>query len=526
MKKLLMMTMALMAMLHVNAQVVDEPQAPFVNPPQQVATPPQTPVGVDPAQQAAEQAAKAKAEEEARKKAEEDRRKKEEEYRAAHEAEIRYGEAMRNVYDFEKKQDYAQMAEWAGIALNHKSDDPEALKKKNDATRLLSEQKVREEQYRGIITRAQECFRNGQWQDAKSQSEAALNLKPESAEAKKIYTQSAKKIEAAAEIEKYLTRADLFLAQKSYDEALQELKKVQSYDPENEEALNRIKEIGEIRKEHDDKVSALTSQYELAKKTADFKMAISVCEQLADLDSINQKKWSKEAEKLRSEEENYQKELKRFEDLVEKVTGAYFDEKWADVIHFAEDALQIKEDEKLRLRIAEANIKLKEKEEKEQYENSVHRVNELLLAEDFEEAGSLINQLQRDFPQHKDQIKGLRKRMMDQQFRSLKKAPNPEPKELDTKKPPMPKSDDFFGDGIVQKSKSSKPTPSPSKEGSTQQKKPEKVVPTEDDFFGSSNAPKSKPSKQTSTASQKKPAAPPKKPSSKGKPTGIDFFDS
>jgi uncharacterized protein HemY len=465
-------------------------------------------------------------EEDRRRKAEEDRKKKEEEYRAAHEAEIRYEEAMRNVYDFEKKQDYAQMAEWAGIALNHKSDDPEALKKKNDATRLLSEQKVREEQYRGIITRAQECFKNGQWQDAKSQSEAALNLKPESTEAKRIYTQSAKKIEAAVEIEKYLTRADLFLAQKSYDEALQELKKVQSYDPENEEALNRIKEIGEIRKEHDDKVSALTSQYELAKKTADFKMAISVCEQLADLDSINQKKWSKEAEKLRSEEENYQKELKRFEDLLEKVTGAYFDEKWADVIHFAEDALQIKEDEKLRLRIAEANIKLKEKEEKAQYENSVHRVNELLLAEDFEEAESLINQLQRDFPQHKDQIKGLRKRMMDQQFRSLKKAPNPEPRELDTKKPPMPKSDDFFGDGTVQKPQSSKPTPSPSKEGSTQQKKPEKVVPTKDDFFGSSYAPKSKPSKQTSTAIQKKPAAPPKKPSSKGAPTGIDFFDS
>ena len=193
----------------------------------------------------------AQEEEDRRRKAEEDRKKKEEEYRAAHEAEIRYDEAMRNVYDFEKKQDYAQMAEWAGIALDHKSGDPEALKKKNDATRLLSEQKVREEQYRSIITRALENFKNGQWQDAKSQSEAALNLKPESAEAKKIYNQSTKKIEAAAEIEKYLTRADLFLAQKSYDEALRELKKVQSYDPENKEALNRINEIGNIRKEHD-----------------------------------------------------------------------------------------------------------------------------------------------------------------------------------------------------------------------------------------------------------------------------------
>lgn len=397
----------------------------------------------------------AQEDEERRMKAEEDTRKKEEEYRAAHEAEIRYEEAMRNVYDFEKKQDYAQMAEWAGIALNHKSDDPEALKKKNDATRLLSEQKVREEQYRGIITRAQECFKNGQWQDAKSQSEAALNLKPESAEAKKIYTQSAKKIEAAAEIEKYLTRADLFLAQKSYDEALRELKKVQSYDSENEEALNRIKEIGEIRKEHDDKVAELTAQYEQAKNASYFKTAISVCEQLADLDSINQKKWSKEAEKLRSEEENHQKELKRFEDLKEKVTGAYFDEKWADVIHFAEDALQIKEDEKLRLRIAEANIKLKEKAEKEEYENSINRVNKLVLEGDIDEAESILNQLQRTFTQYKDQIKDIRKKLFSfQTINQPKEIRSKRTNEQNSKKPTESILDNFFGNVTEQRVKS------------------------------------------------------------------------
>ena len=315
----------------------------------------------------------------------------------------------------------------------------------------------------------------------------------------------------------------MFLAQKSYDEALRELKKVQSYDPENEEALNRIKTICEIRKEHDDKVAALTAQYEQAKKSSDFKTAISACEELADLDSINQKKWSKEAEKLRSEEETYQKELKRFEDLKEKVTSAYFDEKWANVIHFAEDALQIKEDDKLRLRIAEANIKLKEKEEKEQYENGVHRVNELLLAEDFEEAETLINQLQKDFAQHKDQIKELRKRLISQQFRSPKNDTAQKSKEPETKKKETIKSDDFFSDGATQKS-----YPSSRKDDSTKREKrePVKVVPTEDDFFGNSNAPKNKSNKQASIANQKKPATPPKKPSSKESSTGIDFFDS
>lgn len=437
-----------------------------------------------------------------------------------------YEDAMQKVYEFENKQDFAQMIEWAEIALTHRSGDAEASQKKDDAIRLLSEQKIKEEQYRKIIETAQSYIKESRWQDALSQSDAALNIKPTSLEAKRIHQEALKHIEATKKIDKHIGLAVVLMAQKLYEEALQELVKVQALDPNNEEALMRIKEINEIRKEHQDKVATIVSQYEQAKNASDFKAAISACEQLADLDSINQKKWSKEAEKLRSEEENYQKELTRFEDLKEKVTGAYFDEKWADVIHFAKDALQIKEDEKLRFRIAEANIKLKEKEEREKYENGVHRVNELLLAEDFEEAEVLINSLRKDFPEHEVQIKALSKKLMDQQFRSLKNAPSHGPKEPDTKKPPMPKSDDFFGDGTVQKSKSSKPTPSPSKEGSTQQKKPEKVVPTEDDFFGSSNAPKSKPSKQTSTASQKKPAAPPKKPSSKGKPTGIDFFDS
>lgn len=434
-----------------------------------------------------------------------------------------YEDAMQRVYDFEKNQDYAQMSDWAEIALQHRPGDRDATQKKADAVRLLSEQKVREEQYRTIIGRAQQNLKEGQWQDAMSQSDAALNLKPSSVEAKRIYNEAKKHIEIDKEIEKYINLAVLLLAQKSYDEALQELAKVQSLDPNNEDAINRIREIEDIRKEHDGKVSTLVSQYEEAKKNSNFKTAISLCEQLADLDNINQRKWSAESERLRSEEENYQKELKRFEDLKEKVTSAYFDEKWADVIHFAEDALQIKEDEKLRLRIAEANIKLKEKEEKEQYENGFHRVNELLLAEDFEEAETLINQLQKDFAQHKDQIKELRKRLISQQFRSPKKETAQKSKEPDTKKKETIKSDDFFGDGAAQK-----PNQSSHKDDSAkrEKKEPVKVVPTEDDFFGNSNTSKNKSNKQASTANQKKTATLLKKPSSKGSSTGIDFFDS
>lgn len=71
------------------------------------------------------------------------------------EAELRYNEAMEKVAAFEKKQNFAQMLDWTKIALTHRPEDKEAMAKKEEATRLLSEQKVRQQQYNSIIQRAE-----------------------------------------------------------------------------------------------------------------------------------------------------------------------------------------------------------------------------------------------------------------------------------------------------------------------------------------------------------------------------------
>lgn len=443
-----------------------------------------------------------------------------------------YDDAMQRVCDFEKNQDYVQMSDWADIALQHRPGDKEATQKKADAVHLLSEQKVREEQYRAIIVRAQKSLKEGQWQDALSQSDAALNLRPTSVEAKRIYNEAKKHIETAKEVDKYINRSDLFLAQRLYDEALRELAKVQSLDPSNEEARKRIKEIKDIRKEHDEKVAFLVEQYENAKKASDFKGAITASKQLADLDSINQRKWSAEAEKLRGEEENYLRELKRFEDLVEKVTGAYFDENWVNVVHFAEEALQIREDERLRLRIAEAKIKIKEIEEKKIYDDSVHRVNKLMLDGEFEEAESILNQLQKEYPQHKDQIKELRKKLFAQQMRGpKKKTSSPKKKEQESpKKKPEIKKEDFFGSGETQSKKSGKQKVlNPPQNGAktiTSDKEPAKRNVSIDDFFSSDDTSKDKLTGKIGSVQNDKKESAPKKPATKGSSTGIDFFDS
>ena len=312
------------------------------------------------------------------------------------------------------------------------------------------------------------------------------------------YRESKKRIEAAAEIEKYLTRADLFLAQKAYDEALRELKKVQSYDPDNAEAKKRIDDISEIRKKHDNKVASLVSQYEDAKKAADYKAAISVCEKLADLDSLNQKKWTAETEKLRAEEENYQRELRRFEELKRKAMDADFREEWVDFVHFAEEALQIKEDADLSSRIEKAKSKLKEKEKKEQYQNTINQVNKMLLDEENEEAESILNQLQKDYPEHKEEIKTLRKRLFSQDFKGARKEP---------KKPSRPigfrteekkvDADDFFGTDTKQPKSPQRTEQAPKKENPVKTSSRPKPNSTGIDFFDMDVHPKKGDTKRT-----------------------------
>lgn len=126
------------------------------------------------------------------------------------------------------------------IALTHRPEDKEAMAKKEEATRLLSEQKVKQQQYNSIIQRAEASFKEHEYQDALSQSDAALNLMPSSEQAKMIHDKARKALGDIAQVKEYLTRADLFLAQKSYNEALEELRKAQSIDGHNNQIEDKI----------------------------------------------------------------------------------------------------------------------------------------------------------------------------------------------------------------------------------------------------------------------------------------------
>ena len=216
---------------------------------------------------------------------------------------------------------------------------------------------MKEEQYKSIIQRAQRSLEEKQWQDALAQSDAALNLMPHSKEAERIHEVARKQIDSQVQIEKYLTRADMFLAQKSYSEALGELKKVLSFDSENKDAQERINKIEQAQEEHNRKVNKLIQQYQAAKENNDFDAAITACSKLIDVDTPNQRKWTETVERLKSEKAEFAKEQVKWQSLKRKIDTDLIDEKWEVVDVLCRQALEIKEDPSIRQMMQKAKEK-------------------------------------------------------------------------------------------------------------------------------------------------------------------------
>lgn len=313
------------------------------------------------------------------------------------------------------------MSDWADIALQHRPGDEEATKKKADAVRLLSEKKVRDEQYKSIIQRASKSLDDKRWQDALSQSEAALNLMPESKEAKRIHEEARKQIDTKVQIEKYLDRADLFLAQKSYAEAIEELRKVQSFDTDNEEVKKRINKIESEKSKHEDEIASLIDKYNKAYRNREYDKAITICNSLINKDTANQGKWAERIESLKSEKSNAAKIKEEWDNLNREINTALFDERWKDVVSLGKRALEIHNDESLKSNIKRAEQKLSAKKAEETYLKTIDQVKARMSDKDWDEARRILGELKKEYPEHNNEIKSLFKRIFSEESASEKR---------------------------------------------------------------------------------------------------------
>lgn len=347
-------------------------------------------------------------EEEERQKAAQEQEEREQRERAAYDAEKMYNVEMQGVYEYETKKDYVRMLESCEAALKHKPNDAEALKKKKEAERCIAQEDVKSEQYNNAIKKAKECYDAGQYKDALFHSESALTLRPDSSEAIRIKDNSQKILDTQVRIEKFTTRADLFIGQKLFDQAASELQKILTIDPNNKAAKKKLNEIKTILQKKQKEIDNLVEQLKKSESDEDYYKAIALCEKLKAVDSSNVSKWENEINRLKEVSEKTEKERVLLSDLRKKINAANFEEKWDVVTKFCMEYLRIRPDDSISLLLEKANGKLRAADEEKQFQEGLSIVKERIAEKKWKEAENALNKLQKQFPDKESICKKIR----------------------------------------------------------------------------------------------------------------------
>ena len=415
--------------------------------------------------------------------------------------ERKFRDAMDKGYESEKDHDYDNMVDYFKIASDLRPKDEEAQQKYNEALQLKAKQAVLMNRYKEKIQEAKTAYDDGDWETAKQKAEEALGDNPNSKEAEKIKNDSKLRMKQSKELERYLDRADLFIAQKAYSEAQQELEKAKLLDVDDTEIVERE---GKIKREQEAtgiQVKTLTDELNNALENRLYDDAVTICNQLIEVDFINARMWTARLAEIKTSQEKAKENRKRLKKILSDIDTALFNEDWSLLVSLCNDALDIEEDESVRNKLAKAEDKLRQINEAKEIDNSIMEIKDLILGNAFQEAKDKLNELssRKLGGSHQIKIKELRSLIFNKEEEAEKAKINKPPFDF-SDFPEAPKDE---GHKVVKGFNTQKVNP--------------------DDFdFGTKPSPKeerkSKPS-QKNSSSHKKTMAPSKQDSD-------DFFAS
>lgn len=326
---------------------------------------------------------------------------------AVRKAEKDFDEAKLQAENCEKKGDYSGMIDFLKIAITIKPEDDEIKQLMDEANRKLSEIKIKNEQYNKVIKAAQDAFTEQRWQDAYSKSETALELRPDSLEARRIITDSQRKIKLAESVKEFLLRADTFIGQKLYQEAMEELEKAKLADASNKDISLRISKIKSIQLKHKNDVDTLIQQIKEAKNKKEFEKAIDLCNNLMDIDFANQRKWSELIVSLKADWNKIKQDEELFANLKQQINDSYFNEEWERLVGLCDRALAIKHDEDIFKTRQKANTKVQAVLERKVFDDSVSQIKSLIADKMWNKAEMMAKELRKKYPEQNDVIKQL-----------------------------------------------------------------------------------------------------------------------
>lgn len=216
------------------------------------------------------------------------------------------------------------MLSWVDIALTHRPEDEYAKNKQALAQQLLAEQRANNKQFSIILQRVKTAYSEGRWNDAISQCDIALELRPDSEEILRIKRDSIRQLDIKEKVINFLNRADMFFAQKLYSEAIEEVGKVLNLDSSNTEAISIKRRISEIRSKQETKVQELVTKLKEAEVSDDFDTAIQICDVLIEEDAANLTKWTAKKERILSCRKEQEENKRKLSALKEEINNAHF----------------------------------------------------------------------------------------------------------------------------------------------------------------------------------------------------------
>ena len=329
------------------------------------------------------------------------------------EADRNFNNALEKGYNAEKEQNYSDMAEYFSIALKLRPGDEEAKRKYDDALRKKAELTVIQNKYKERIQEAKEAFDAKDWERAKQKSEEAIGFMPESDEAKRINNESTRNINVVKELERYIDRCDMFYAQKSYKEALQEIEKAKLLGIESLEIKEREDKILSEKKSAETRIQELASNIDKAVISKDLRKALQICDNLLDLDYANSRKWSAKRSDIQLLLQKAEEEQNKYNRLTEAINSAHFSEDWEKLVSLCHEALEIRDEARIREVLVRGEEKLRVQREKTQLEAKVNEIHKLINDNDFSAARKQLKLIESKL--EKDKVKYLNKLIFDKE---------------------------------------------------------------------------------------------------------------
>lgn len=337
----------------------------------------------------------AEAEAAEKKKAQAEAEKKAEVERIASESQRKFKEAMDRGYDSESKHDYDNMSEYFKIAVDFCPTDEEAKAKYNEALQLKAKQTVLMENYKQKIQQAKKALEDDDWEKAKQCAEEALGYSPESNEALHIKDEASRHIKHSKELERYLDRADLFIAKKAYEEALQELGKAKLLDVDGAEISEREVRIQREQTLQTSKINTLVGSLNDLISQGKFEESVIVCNELLETDFSQTKKWMAKLSEISILQERAQTSRLKWNAIQKDIDSAQITEDWQRMEILCQDALSIKDDDVIKDKLSLARTKILEIETAKKLDLMITKVKDLILSSEFSKARSILSELRK-----------------------------------------------------------------------------------------------------------------------------------